>query len=207
MDVRGLKLLALGHAAAALGVVGLVIVVTSGCRELGLTSRVLWRIPAPDGTVMAVCQEIPQLDGPGFEIRLESPDGSPLRRLYEIGDGDPCSELAWSPDGRTLAVLSAHVARIRFVDADWALKQAAAPAAHWSWPQVDLSTEADLRMGKNLQFIGSREIELTVCSYSVLETQRTRERRCTSPEIRKQILVPLPVRTGRSAAPPLQGGG
>ena len=93
MDVRGGNLLALRRAAAALGAVGLVMVGTSGCSELGLTGRVLWRVPAPDGRVVAVCQEVPQLDGPGFEIRLESRDGSPLRRLYEIGDGDPCSGL------------------------------------------------------------------------------------------------------------------
>jgi hypothetical protein len=126
-----------------------------------------WRDPAPDGRLVAVCQEISQFDGPAFGVRLESPDGSLVRRLYEIGDGDPCSELAWSPDGRTLAVLSAHVARLRVVDVDWALPHLETPTAHWSWRLVDLSTQEDLRMGQDLRFVDPREVELTVCSYNL----------------------------------------
>ena len=44
--------------------------VPPGCARLGFTDRVLWRVPAPDGQVVAVCQEISALDGPNFEIRL-----------------------------------------------------------------------------------------------------------------------------------------
>jgi hypothetical protein len=77
-----------------------------GCGELGYTDRVLWRVPSPDGKVIAVCQETPELDGPGYDLRLESPEGARIAQLYHIGDGDPCNELAWAPDGKVLAVLS-----------------------------------------------------------------------------------------------------
>src|SRR5687768_8581751 len=95
-------------------------VAASACSALGFTDRVLHRVPSPDRRLVAVCQEIPVLEGPAYDIRLERPDGSLVRKLY-FGDGDPCSEMAWSPDGRTLAVLTAHVARVRFVDIAWAL--------------------------------------------------------------------------------------
>ena len=78
---------------------------------------------SPDGNVVAVCQEIPEFDGPGYDLRLESPGETNIAQLYHIGDGDPCSELAWSPDGTVLAGLSAHVARIRFVDVASALRR------------------------------------------------------------------------------------
>ena len=133
----------------------------TGCRQLGFTNRVLWRVPSPDGRVVAVCQEIPVLDGPDFDIRLEQPNGTLRQRLYRIGDGDPCTEVAWAPDGRTLAVLSGHVARIRFVDVEGALKSSLAPAP---WRQVDLSTERDLRLGRNLRFVGPLDVEVTTCS-------------------------------------------
>ena len=117
------------------------------------------------------------------------------------------ADLAWSPDWRTLAILSAHVARVRFVDVDWALKHAAAPTGNWSWRQVDLSTKADLRMRRDLRFVGPLEIEVTVCSCGPQETQRTHQRRCTSQEIRKQFLIPLPIKTAHSAAAPSESAG
>ena len=133
-----------------------------GCARLGYTDRVLWRLPSPDGTLLAVCQEIPAFDGPGHSIRLERPDGTLVKRLYEIGDGDPCSEMAWAPDGRTIAVLSGHVARVRFVDVAWALEQAT-ETRHWNWPQIDIGNERAHRNAGALRFIGPREIELQVC--------------------------------------------
>ena len=74
----------------------------AGCGALGWRDKVLARVLAPDGTSVAVCQEVPAFDGPDYEVRLEGPDGTRLRRLYRIGDGDPCSEVAWSP-GRPCA--------------------------------------------------------------------------------------------------------
>ena len=165
----------------------------SGCRALGLTSRVLWRVPAPDGRLVAVCQEIPMLDGPGFDIRVERLDGSLLRRLCQLGDGDPCSEMAWSPDGRILAILSGHLARVRFVDVVSALERSSAPTPQWSSRQVDFSTERELLLGKSLRFVAPREIELTTCSYSLRETQRTGSRRCDSDEIHRRVRVPRPI--------------
>lgn len=113
--------------------------------------------------MVAVCQEVPVFDGPDYDVRLERPDGTVLRPLYHIGDGDPCSELAWSPDGRTLAVLSGHVARLRLMDVRWALEHPSVETAYWSWRQVDLSTERRLVSGRNIQFTGSRTIELQLC--------------------------------------------
>jgi hypothetical protein len=170
---------------------------SSSCRELGFTSRVLWRIPAPDGKSFAVCQEIPGFDGPGFDLRLEEAQGGVVRRLYQIGDGDPCSEMAWSPDGERLAVLSGHVARIRVVDVAQARKRRAGDTSshYWHWPQFNFSTENQLRLGKDLRFVGPREIEFTTCTYDLRETQRSRGkvRRCTSPEVRQRFKVPLAV--------------
>lgn len=168
----------------------------SGCRELGYRNRVLWRVPSPDGSVVAVCQEIPELDGPGYDVRLETPDGSRLARLYRIGDGDPCSELTWSPDGNVLAVLSGHVARIRFVDVAWVRREPTAPRAYWSWRQVDLSSEGMLRLGKDLRFVGPLDVELTICPYDLRQTQRSGTRTCTSHEERKRFRVPIPIKTG-----------
>jgi hypothetical protein len=170
--------------------------ISTGCAALGYSDRVLWRIPSPDGSVVAVCQEIPEFDGPGYELRLESPDGLTIAQLYKIGDGDPCSELAWSPDGHVLAVLTAHVARIRFVDVASVLRQPAARTASWSWKQIDLSSEGDLRHAKDLRFAGPLELDVTTCSYSLRETQRTPARTCTSVETRRRLQIPLPIKTG-----------
>lgn len=169
----------------------------SGCSELGYTDRILWRLPSPDGRVVAVCQEIPAFDGPGYDLRLESTEGLQIAQLYRIGDGDPCSELAWSPDSRVLAVLSAHVARVVFVDVASVLQQPSARTPSSSWPQVDLSTEADLRQGRDLRFVGPLEVEVAVCPYGLRETQRTGTRTCTSREIRKRFALPPPVSTGK----------
>lgn len=178
-------------------VVGLAVGAESGCSRFGYTSRVLWRVPSPDRSVVAVCQEIPEFDGPGFDVRLEWPDGSRIAQLYQIGDGDPCSELAWSPDGKVLAVLSAHVARIRFVDVAGVLRERTVATKYWSWRQVDLSSDSSLRQGKDLRFVGPLDIELTVCSYDLRQTQRTHIRTCTSEEVRRQVRIPMPIKTGQ----------
>ena len=177
---------------SALVVAAVIVAVTGGCRELGFTNRVLWRLPAPDGKTFAVCQEIPELDGPSFDVRLEGADGSVVRRLYRIGDGDPCTEMAWSPDGQALAVLSGHVARVRVVDVAQALRRSPDDTSRQFWPQFDFSTR-ELRLGRDLRFIGPREIEFTTCAYDLRETQRSRGKvkRCISPEVRQRFRVPM----------------
>jgi hypothetical protein len=180
----------------AAGVVSVTLSGSSGCGRLGYTNRVLWRVPSPDGSMLAVCQEMPEFDGPGYDVRLEQPDGTIRRRLYQIGDGDPCTEMAWSPDGRTLAVLSGHVARVRFVDVARALNDAA-PTAHWSWPQVDLSTAHQPRLGKNLRFVGAQDVEVTTCAYDLKVTQQTRRTTCSLEEIRQRVANPLAVHAAR----------
>jgi hypothetical protein len=170
------------------------IALSSGCRELGFTNRVLWRLAAPDGKTFAVCQEIPEFDGPSFDIRLENADGSVVRRLYRIGDGDPCTEMAWAPDGQALAVLSGHVARVRVVDVAQAMRRSPDDTSRQFWPQFDFSTR-ELRLGKDLRFIAPREIEFTTCAYDLRETQRSRGKlkRCTSPAVRQRFSVPTPM--------------
>jgi hypothetical protein len=162
------------------------------CRDLGWTSRILWRLPAPDGKTFAVCQEIPEFDGPSFDVRLETADGALVRRLARLGDGDPCSELAWSPDGQAVAVLSGHVARVRVIDLAKVLREPPIELTRQFWPQFDFSTPRELRLGKGLRFTGPREIEFTTCAYDFTETQRSRGtvRRCTSPELRQRFTVP-----------------
>ena len=179
----------------ALFIALITVMVAAGCRELGFTNRVLWRVPAPDGKSVAVCQEIPGFDGPGFDIRLEEAPGTVVRRLYQSGDGDPCSEMAWSPDGQTLAVLSNHVARVRVVNVSQVRKRAPEDTTRYFWPQFDFSTEHQLRLGKDLRFVGPREIEFTTCAYDLRETQRSggKVRRCTSPEVRQRFSVPVSI--------------
>jgi hypothetical protein len=90
-----------------------------------------------------------------------------------------------------LAVLSGHVARVRVVDVAAALKRSPGDTSRTFWPQFDFSTERELRLGKNLRFVGPREIEFTTCAYDLRETQRTGEKRCTSPEVRRRFTVPM----------------
>ena len=162
---------------------------TIGCAELGFRNRVLWRVPSPDGTLIAVCQEIPEFDGPGHDIRLEQPDGTIVKKLYRIGDGDPCSEMAWAPDGRTLAILSGHVARVRFVDVAWALQQTG-DTRYWSWPQIDLGSERLHRNAGALRFTGPREIELKVCGPQPYRPGDSGRRTCPANSETRRIAVP-----------------
>ncbi len=139
-------------------------VALSHCAAFGFSNRVLWRVPSPDQQLMAVCQEIPELDGPSYNVRLEQPNGALVRQLYDIGDGDPCSEVVWSPDGRKLVVMSGHVARIRIVDVQWALSHPAEATGHWSWRMVDLSTAQRHLQSAQLRFVSPTAIEVGVCA-------------------------------------------
>lgn len=167
----------------------------SGCAALGFSDKVLWRVPAPDGGLVAVCQEIPAFDGPGYDVRLERVDGSLVRRLYSIGDGDPCSEVVWSADSKTLAVLSGHVARVRFVDIAWVLENPGIQTAHWSWRQVDLSTERHHIGGSGLRFVSPVSVELQVCSMRTSGESP----RCPETSSTRRVAVPLPIVTGHWA--------
>jgi len=148
---------------AAVTLVCSVAVVFSGCAALGFSDEVLWRVASPDGQLIAVCQEVPVFDGPDFDLRLERPDGSFVRHLFTSGDGDPCSELVWSPDGRILAVLTGHAARAKFVDVGWALAHPDSPIAHWSRREVSLSSEQVPMRGHDLRFVAPMTVELIVC--------------------------------------------
>ena len=166
----------------------LLVVTGTGCHSFGCTNRVLWRVPSPDGRLVAVCQEVPVFDGPEFDVRLERSDGTVVRNLYHAGDADGCSEIVWSLDGRTLAVVTGHVARVRFVDVSRALQSE--PSTRLFWPQIDFSSETSLLLGKDLRFADLDTVELTTCSYNIREPQRTREKRCISPEVRRRFTVP-----------------
>jgi hypothetical protein len=163
-----------------------------GCAELGYSDRVLWRLPSPDGKLVAVCQEIPEFDGPSYSVRLERPDGTLVTPLYRNGDGDPCSEMAWSPDGRLVAVLSGHVARLHFIDVAWALEQKG-DWRSWRWPQLEIGTPQQ-RNGGGLRFTGAREIELQVCAAAPYTPGDAGRRTCgTSGQIRR-VAVPFQAR-------------
>jgi hypothetical protein len=145
--------------------IGVVVVV---CAIVGLGAfasggNVLHRIASPGGELIAVCQEGSGFDG-GYAIRLERPIGRAIRNLYAIGDGDPCSELVWSADGQTLAVLSEHVGRVRFVDVGWAMAHREVRTAYWSWRQVDLSSERERVRAVGLRFVGPRSVEVQACT-------------------------------------------
>lgn len=176
--------------------VGLAILAVAGCARLGFTNRVLLRVPSPDGQITAVCQEVPAFDGPGFAVRLERPDGTVLRRLYEIGDADGCSEIAWAGDGRTLAVLTAHVARLRFVDVEWALRNPTVQTHYWSWREVNLSTERRLLLGKGLRFTTGMQVALQLCVYSLEVVRQTGILECGEPSVPRLLDIPQPIVMG-----------
>lgn len=174
---------------------GLAVLVVVGCAAPGHSNRVLWRVASPDGQLVAVCQEVPVVDGPSYDVRLERPDGTLIRRLYGIGDGDPCNEVVWSPDARTIAVLSGRVARMIFVDVAWALAHPDVETAHWSWRQVSLSSEQRHVEGSHLRFVGPTAIELRVCQARSAESHEG----CPQGSATKQVDIPLPIVTGHGS--------
>ncbi len=167
------------------------LVAVPGCAQFGFTNRVLWHVPSPDGSSVAVCQEVPVFDGPSYDIRLERPDGALLRPLYQIGDGDPCSEVVWSGDSQTLAVLSSHVARVIFVDVKWALDNPDVRTA--GQRMVSFGGERDVLLAQHLRFVAPSEIAIELCPYSLEERRRTGELRCSGPAEERQVQIPLPI--------------
>jgi WD40 repeat protein len=177
--------------AGFLGLVCLAVAAVSGCAALGYSSEVVWRVKSPDGQLVAVCQQVPVFDGPNYDVRLERPDGTVVRQLYGIGDGDPCSEVVWSPDGQLLAVLSAHVALVRFVDVGWALSHPDVQTAAWSWRMVSLSTERLHLRGHDLRFVGPMAVELVACP-----AIRGSTGSCGTDSTIRRFEIPQPVVTG-----------
>ncbi len=163
----------------------------AACARFGYRDRVLHRVPSPDGTMLAICQEIPDFDGPSYDVRLERPDGLLLRRLYTIGDGYPCDELTWSSDGRTIAVLSSRIAEAWFVDVAWALAQPPDVAlSYWNWRRVSLAWGEPFRFARALRFVGPQQVEYRVCPWSLDERRRTGEYRCTAPAETRRLRTP-----------------
>lgn len=166
--------------------------VVVACVKLGYSNRVLWRVTSPDSELVAVCQEIPVFDGPSYDLRLERPDGTLVRRLYKVGDGDPCTEIKWSPDGRALVVLSGHVARMVFVDVAWALANPNVETAHWSWRQVSFSSDRQHLEGSHVQFVSATTVELRLCP----PRSTAQPERCPEGSPLKRFEIPLPIVTG-----------
>ena len=164
------------------------------------TDRVLHRVASPDGRVVAVCQEIPVFDGPVFEVRLDRPDGTRLRELRQMGDGGGCDELRWSDDGRTLAVLTAHVAGINVIDVEWALSHPDVRDSHWFSRDISFSSESRLAYATGLKFAGPLELEFQLCDYSIAEAKRNGGHiKCSTPARPQRLRFSRPLVAGRPA--------
>jgi hypothetical protein len=168
-------------------VVGVVVVLLSVTASLGLVASTVLRVPSPDGRFVAVCKAIPVFDGPDYAMRLERPDGTLVTQLYRIGDGDPCVEVIWAHDSSTIAVLTEHVARIRFVDVSWALAHPGVATQYSSWRQIDLSRPDRPRTARHLRFVGRREVELDLRAPK------------TGSTVRQRVAIPEPVATSQAA--------
>ena len=118
--------------------------------------------------------------------------------LYEIGDGDGCSEIAWASDGRTLAVLTTHVARLRFIDVAWVLSDPKVETQYWSWRQVSFAGERQFIFGKDVRFTGPMDVELQLCPYSLEAVRRTGTWECTEPPVTRALRIPQPIVTGHA---------
>ena len=166
------------------------VALASACTSLGYSNRVLHRVPSPNGQLVAVCQEIPILDGPDYEIRLERPNGSRVRSLYRIGDGDPCHEIVWSPDGAAIAVLSSHVARVRLVDIRLAL-QTKIEDMHYPYTrEVSLAYTEKWMWARNLRFASADEINYEVCEYSIPTPREPNKVPCRTAPTTRRLQLP-----------------
>ena len=172
----------------------------AGCARFGYSDRVLQRVPSPDGTVVAVCQEVPVFDGPEKDVRLEHPDGTVIRKLYYLGDASGCDEMIWSQDGQTLAILTSHVATVYLLDVKWALEHRDVVERHWYSRQFSFSSEDTIKRGTQLRFVAPLELEFQLCPYSIRETQQNRGQiRCTQPPRPQRLRIPSPLVSGRPA--------
>jgi hypothetical protein len=196
-----MRAVTLRHGSPREWIAAVVVSVTlAGCARLGFTDRVLLRVPSPDAQLIAVCQELPALDGPGFAVRLERPDGTLIRRLYEAGDGDPCSEIAWSSDGQRLAVLSSHVARMKLIDVAWALENPSISTAHWSWRDVSVAGEGERLLARRLHFTRPSEVEVQVCPYELQSARQDGGPGCATQSEPRRVPLREPIVTGHTGA-------
>ena len=185
------------HVFAAVGAAALLLA-ASGCARFGYTSRVLHRVPSPDAQLVAVCQEVPVFDGPEFTVRLERPDGAAVREVLYMGDAGGCSEVVWSADSRTLAVLTSHVATIQIIDAAWAASHPAEQNRHWFTRGFSFSSESTLRRAASLTFVSPSAVEFLVCQYSIDRLRRLGDRdACLEPPHRQRLIIPTPLVPGR----------
>lgn len=136
----------------------------TACAELGFTNRVLHSVASPDGRFVAICQEVPALDGPDFDVRLHRPDGTLARRLHHGGDAYRCDELVWSPDSRRLAVLSRANSHMVLIDVDAALRK---PAEEGLWNRIVTLTDRG-EMPSDLRFVSPTRIAYLSCRFSLL---------------------------------------
>ena len=164
----------------------------SSCAELGYRNRVLVRSPSPDGQVIAVCQEIPEFDGPRHEIRLERPDGSRIRTLLS---GAGCTEIAWSADGRLAAVLSGFLVNVAIADVAYALEHPSEDLHRVQYLQLGAGPppydkayyanwRAQARVGQNVRFVSSHEIAYDSCTFADRDIEHERQThlwRCAGP--------------------------
>jgi hypothetical protein len=183
----------------AIGLSG-VLLASIGCAKFGYTDRVLHRVQSPDGLTIAVCQEVPMFDGPEFDVRLERRDGIRIRELFHMGDGGGCDELIWSPDGRTLAVLTGHTATIRIADVDWALAHPEIHERHWVYRDFSFSSDKVNKRATDLRFVSAFELEFQLCEYSLRETQANNGQiRCGQQAQPQRLRIPSPLIAGRPA--------
>ena len=133
-------------------------------------------------------------DGPEFDVRLERPDGRLIRELYHMGDAGGCDELIWSEDGRTLAVLTSHVAGISIIDVEWAVSHPQILNSHWFIRGFSYSTEKVIKRAERLTFVSPLELEFQLCEYSLAETQRHGGKiECSQPAAPQRIRIPSPL--------------
>ncbi len=139
-------------------------------------------------------------DGPEFDVRLERRDGTRFRELFHMGDGGGCDELIWSPDGRTLAVLTGATATIRMADVDWALAHPEIHERHWLYRDFSFSTDKVTKQATDLRFVSAFELEFQLCE--VLASRNPSEQRTDpvqSAARPQRLRIPSPLIAGRPA--------
>jgi hypothetical protein len=133
-------------------------ILLTGCEQF--SNRVLIRAANPTRALVFVCQEIPQLDGPGHDWRLETPDGMVVRELGRGSDGNGrCDAAVWSDDGAMLAIVERGT--ITIADVAWALAHPDEPKTHWFVRQFSYSTNAPAVV-RNVRFTAPGDLTFEV---------------------------------------------
>jgi hypothetical protein len=178
------------------GIVLTAALAVAGCSQLGYSDRVLVRLPSPDGNIVFVCQETPELDGPGHEWRLERRDGAVLRHLFRGSDGNGvCDEARWSTDGGTLAVVSRDTVHI--ADVEWTLAHPDLQKTHWFVRQFSFPDAVDgmPRLVRDIRFVAPGELAFNRCTESQESVGGTDVRRCLTERLR----IPSPLVPDRAS--------